>query len=362
MNFQTIQKAVRNDDVQLFSHFSETESRSRSNLFSHIHKKTGDTIVHIACRYGSHKILKYVRESDKNYVRLFEVCNNDGKRPLHDAAQYSHPNCLQILLESKVQVDSLKKGDWTPLMLACTKSSTEVIRMLVEAGANQYLKNKDGWNAFHIACREGHLSILKCLLEAASDSWNTKSKNLRSPLHTAALRGKTEVVKHLVCLYKTDEEDSCGITPLMDALRGGHVDTALVLIDLHGADLTKEDKVGRQAIHHIAQSGQILALHQVTERGISVNTKSGISGEMPLHTAAKEGQIEMGKKLLILGADINAVDLNGRTALHYASAGQQSEFVKLLLIQGAQLLADKNNQFPPQLAKKQNVLDAFGIT
>ena len=63
-----------------------------------------------------------------------EVANHDGKRPIHEAAQYGHVKCAAYLIEKGVDVDALKRATWTPLMLACTKDNMEVIRVLIEQG------------------------------------------------------------------------------------------------------------------------------------------------------------------------------------------------------------------------------------
>ena len=49
----------------------------------------------------------------------------------------------------------------------------------------------------------------------------------------AALNGQTDVVSVLLSRgsYEADEKDSCGSTPLMDALRAGFVHIAKVLIE-----------------------------------------------------------------------------------------------------------------------------------
>ena len=51
----------------------------------------------------------------------------------------------------------------------------------------------------------------------------------------AALHGKTEAVRFLLdkCDYAPDTPDSCGVTPLMDALRAGFLDIAQILISQH---------------------------------------------------------------------------------------------------------------------------------
>lgn len=93
-------------------------------------------------------------------------------------------------------IDPLKRADWTPLMLACTKRNLQVIQYLIRNRANIRLVNKDGWTSFHLACREGDEEIVNYLLDIDDSLWNTVSKNGRSPLHTA---GKFLI--HIVLYY-----------------------------------------------------------------------------------------------------------------------------------------------------------------
>jgi len=92
-------------------------------------------------------------------------------------------------------VNAVKKADWTPLMLACTKQDAEIVRLLLLYGADILFKNKDGWNSLHLAVREGNLEIVSAILEHSDhqvpvtkvELCQTKSKNGRSLLHTAGL-------------------------------------------------------------------------------------------------------------------------------------------------------------------------------
>lgn len=82
----------------------------------------------------------------------------------------------------------MKRADWTPLMLACTKQNLDIIQILTENGASPTLRNKDGWNSFHLACREGNVAIVSHLLSKDPTLWQSKSRNDRTPLHTAGER------------------------------------------------------------------------------------------------------------------------------------------------------------------------------
>lgn len=132
-----------------------------------------------------------------------------------------HRDCVRNLLGGGAVVDSLKKADWTPLMMACTRKNLEVIQDLVEHGANPLPKNKDGWNSFHIASRE-------------------------------AMHGRFEAVQELLerCHYEPDCRDNCGVTPFMDAIQCGHVSIAKLLLEKHKACSSAADSLGAQALLH----------------------------------------------------------------------------------------------------------------
>ncbi|XP_050569486.1 ankyrin repeat domain-containing protein 16 isoform X4 [Cygnus atratus] len=144
--------------------------------------RSGDTLLHLAARHGHRRLLAWLLEELALDV---EVANGDYKRPLHEAASMGHGECVSYLLARGASVDPLKRADWTPLMMACTRQNLEVIKDLVEHGANPLLKNKDGWNCFHLASREGHGQVLRYLLAASPSSWDTESTTRRTPLHTA---------------------------------------------------------------------------------------------------------------------------------------------------------------------------------
>ena len=75
------------------------------------YEKSGDTALHIAARCGHVCLLEYLLSSGVDK----DISNLDGKRPLHEAAQTGQLECVQCLLKSGAQVDSLKRADWLVL-------------------------------------------------------------------------------------------------------------------------------------------------------------------------------------------------------------------------------------------------------
>jgi L-histidine N-alpha-methyltransferase len=286
--------------------------------------KNGDTPLLTAARCGQLGPLETLYT--EHGVSL-EHTNADGKTALHEAAQGGHLECVRFLIRAGAHVDSLKKADWTPLMLACTKQNLAVVEELVKGGASLSLVNKDGWTPFHIACREGHSDIIEFLLDTSPGCWDTVSRNGRTQLHTAALHGKLETVRILLdrCGCKPDSVDSSGVTPLMDAAQGNHQEVAQCLLHHHKGCLKMEDSQGRQAIHHASQAGATDALQLLLTEGAEVDALASVTGLTPLHYAAKEGHAGALSQLLTQGADPSLTDKTGKTALDIAQHARDSQ-------------------------------------
>lgn len=72
--------------------------------------KNGDGSMLLAARHGHLELLRILYEQHGLHL---ECSNSDRKRPLHEAAQNSHVECAQYLIEQGAEVDSLKRADWS---------------------------------------------------------------------------------------------------------------------------------------------------------------------------------------------------------------------------------------------------------
>uniref|UniRef100_A0A8C6TDW0 Ankyrin repeat domain 16 n=1 Tax=Neogobius melanostomus TaxID=47308 RepID=A0A8C6TDW0_9GOBI len=280
-----------------------------------------------------------------------EVYNNDYKRPLHEAASMERLDCVKYLLHEGAKVDSLKKADWTPLMMACTRRTLSVIQELLLHGADVTLKNKDGWSAFHIACREGSAAVVLLLLQHSETAWATESKTGRTPLHTAGTRLHTAGTR---CEYRPDQADSCGVTPFMDAVRNGHISVARRLLEKHKVKLLSVSDGGGQTGGAARAPGGSNGAERrpgvlVKELRVDVNERATDLQLTALLYAAKEGHSSTIRTLEELGADLHVQDAKGRTALHMASIGQHAEAVSVLLELGLKNCPDSSGTTPQQL-------------
>ncbi|XP_072392977.1 uncharacterized protein [Diabrotica undecimpunctata] len=278
--------------------------------------KTGDTILHCAARLGKNELIKFLLQ---NFQPTAVDCKNrDDKTALHEAAQFGQFETCKLLLECGADINALKRADWTPIMLACTKinefENYNIIEMFLKYDVCINHKNKDGWTCFHLICREGDVGILKLLLKSGLNP-NLKTKNGRSGLHIAALHGHLKIVEVLLTLnIDVNTRDNSGNTPLHEAVLGGHIDICVRLIQV-GALVTLRTNGDYTSLHLASLQGHIEIIKFLLNY-LDVN-ESNNSGLLPLHCAAKNKHKYAYDVLIKYGANESFIDHFGRKASYY---------------------------------------------
>lgn len=282
------------------------------------YEKTGDTVLHCASRLGLVNVIECLVG---NFTPLSVDCKNkDDKTALHDAAQFSQYEACQKLLEMGADINALKRADWTPLMLACTKiigeDTLKTVEVLLKNKAVVNYKNKDGWTVMHLISRGGDLDILKALLKKELDV-HVKTNNGRTGLHIAALHGNIDVVKILLELgLEADEKDHCGNTPLHEAVLGNSIEVCKLLIN-YGADVTLTNNRGYSLLHMAASEGHLEIMDfLLSEYQWDINevTEDGYTAS---HCAARNGHREAFDFLKGKDADLSIKDKCNREAASY---------------------------------------------
>lgn len=286
------------------------------------HDKTGDTILHIASRLGHLDIINYILK--EYHPPSIDCRNNDNKTPLHEAAQFARFESVKLLLEHGADVNALKKADWTPLMLACTKideieldeNNYRTVEVLVRNGAAINYGNKDGWTALHLITREGDVRILELLLEHDLDVGRV-TRYGRTALHVSALHGRLDMTKKLIDIgLDVNKKDSCGNTPLHESVLSENLEIVDVLVQ-NEADLNCRNKSDFSILHLASCQGNINVIQyiiSVLNADINVCT---INGFTPLHCAARNKQLNAYEYLLLKGANRTVQDKFGRLPADY---------------------------------------------
>ena len=185
------------------------------------------------------------------------------------------------------------------------------------------------------------------------------------PIYYAARFGFRDLTAHLLAEHPEDIRAKGGdrVTPLHASAAHGHVDTFSLLIDrFQNLDIRgSSDQTPLHSVSWRGDSREYLEIgKRLLDRGANVNACDD-EDWTPLHFAAHNGRLEFARMLLEHGAAINAPDDKGRTPLHRASKNCHVEVVLLLLKYGADLNAcDDYGRTPSALASnygRGNIVD-----
>ncbi|XP_012661952.1 ankyrin repeat and SOCS box protein 10 isoform X3 [Otolemur garnettii] len=142
----------------------------------------------------------------------------------------------------------------------------------------------------------------------------TYEEELTTPLHVAASRGHTEVLRLLLRRRARPDSAPGGRTALHEACVGGHTACVHVLL-VAGADPNIPDQDGKRPLHLCQGPGTLECAELLLRFGASVNGQSEEEKETPLHVAARLGHVELADLLLRRGACPDARDSEGWTPL-----------------------------------------------
>ena len=144
------------------------------------------------------------------------------------------------------------------LHIACEKGNLGLTRALMNHNADVTARDNGGNTPLHVAVMNGHDDTVLVLINEFGCNVNEKGRNVQSPLHCACSEGRLSLIRALMN-HNADvtARDNRGDTPLHVAVRNGHDDTVLVLIDGFGCNVNAKGQNGRSPLHCVCSMGRL---------------------------------------------------------------------------------------------------------
>ena len=280
----------------------------KHHALPNVHNSEGFTAVILSARSGFEDVLQMLLEAGGTvHKKTFRI----RATALHWAAANGHIECVELLINQGINIESQTSHGRTPLMLASRNDYPDVVKRLIDAGSDINLRDYENNSALHHAAEDGADDCLSLLLNLNVD----------------------------VDLANRYED-----TPLILAARNGHLLTAKCLLEAE-CDVHKMGRYNMSALHWAAYYGHSEVVNLLLEKGADSNAKTPVSyyggdfaieGDVtPLMLAGKSGKSDSVRALISAGAKVNAYDLDGLVALHYAAKNDCVGCTEALLEAGA---------------------------
>ena len=335
--------------------------------------ESGNTLLHIACKYNLPSEIRYLTEEDRYDQGL---PNYTGELPLHIACAHESLEIVKLVSRnSNVNSKDTKFGN-TPLHIACWCEAFGIITYLVEekdadlnipdncgklplhvvcsiGSSLETVKlvsqcddvnhqDNDGNTALHIACETCTLEVVKYLVEERKCKQTLQNKDGRLPFHVACYEGTLEKV-NLVCSdcnVDTNAQTKTGDTAMHIACENVNLELVKYLLQEKECNALIPNSHGELPLHKVCKQNCyslddiICIIEMVSTPDFNCNIQTS-SGDTPLHIAANSGIFPELVQYLIekKRCDANLPNSRGQLPLHIAcsiSTDTALELVKML--------------------------------
>lgn len=326
------------------------------------HDTSGKTPLHLAIR---EKRLEDVRSLLEHGAHpAIREQSSEWCYPLHIAILSEQGDIVTLLLKHKADVHVTDNVGRTPLYLAISIGSVDLVKILIEAGADprafHSAYDTEGFNYFYSACLMCQPEVLKFLLDARPFEDKQCRPTAKGALNKAMesfIASSCESKEAFRCfsllltagarLYFRDIDNVNPITTLIDKIDaegpGGEAFAMYKLMVNSGADVDViSPRSGKSMLYVAISRRNIELLTLVLQLGASATKPTVGVALSPLHLCAMgggknhrsgdiRGHADIIHRLSSFGASLDSIDSLGRTPLELAVHLDQGNSVRILL-------------------------------
>ncbi|CAK9065240.1 Ankyrin-2 (ANK-2) (Ankyrin-B) (Brain ankyrin) (Non-erythroid ankyrin), partial [Durusdinium trenchii] len=276
----------------------------------------------IAVSYSKNDLAKVLLEKSADPD---QAVTSSGERPVQKAAYWNGFGMVELLCRYGADVEVRNPHGSTPAMIAAYRGFPKVLNTLMKnCRAKTYGRDLWGNTAAHLAAQGKtwggqYVKVLQLLRNESSWCFQQRNDDGQSILDTAAFKGLTDRVEHLVSAPFQDPMDGIYQDPVR-ALHWAVEHPMILKVLLEHVPSNRNPAGFVDAVHEAAAKGQANSLQQLHEKRADLN--SWKNGSRPLCRAAENAEPTTVLYLLNAGARSGA-RCSGKLPLDHAVSSQE---------------------------------------
>ncbi|XP_053380588.1 uncharacterized protein LOC123543606 isoform X2 [Mercenaria mercenaria] len=312
-----------------------------------------DPIIHTAGKTGDTRVLVTLEVFDGD----INVTNSEGKTILHEAIKRKKTAFMTVALNHGADQRKADRSGLLPIHEGAIQNKPHMIRLLMKADENIAMtRDKYGRQPLHYAAINKSFEAANCLIEhgVEIDAYDYKQK---TPLHYAAESGKGTVVHSLLeANADINKQDKDGHSPLLFACKNGNVQGVKRL--LRKREFMKLNVNtpcnGMFLVHFAASSGERKVFQMLTDAGAHIKEVTQDSNDTVLHIAVEKGHNKLVYHILQKDDSlIGCRNKKGEVPLHIAARHGNLSVTRTLLAHGAERSPiNKRSETPISLVER----------
>ena len=225
------------------------------------------TPLQLACEAGHYELSQLML----HYSKL-NANNMTFLTAFYAAVEHGHVRIAESFFSQGLKLQELKRDLYKPLTMAAKSGCLAMVELMIQESCDINATDDKGWNALHFASHHGHYHIIERLFAGGVSAKATTSRKE---------------------------------TPLLLAVKENHFPVAERLLRSdNDSNLVKaEDEFAQQAVHHAARTGSVDIFNLLMSNAGKISVENSF-GWQPLHIATAYGHLELVKRLLEQGANI----------------------------------------------------------